>query len=669
MLFVSRFLEDSGTLCALYFNIDATNSSITVANLTRLDREAIVETISSDVFQCCVVFYVTTNSITIPNRATVIIEVTDENDCIPFFFGLRQPHQINVTENAAIPTPLLNLQPTDGDEGANGATVFSITSGNEDEYFRIRVPEGETESSTTNRILFLVRELNFEELQSDTFSLTIALSDLGSMPHSVEQHIHIRVVDLEDEPPTFETTSYVFNVTENSPVGYHFAFVQAGSDQTTGNVFYSFCTTCNKDPENVDNIIGVDISTGGLFLKVPVDFEMLSLLRFEITASNPITRGTQTTNVQVEIIDVNEHSPYFQCFGGSLDCRESVNGSVYSMDESFNNTARLLILQVADDDPTQEFKKINDTSLLLETDPPDSPFNVTYKRLGFSFDLVRIDLSGPLDRETAHVITFTLSVENQAVPSLRSETTITFNILDVNDNVPNFTQELYEGSIFEGSPVGVELFRVDARDPDFGENGTVTYSLTNVQEEAARDWFHVSPENGMVSVNSSDIDYLAVSGTVTLTITASDQGETPLNSSVTAVITILPSSTFIAGSYQEYSDSDFNLLDGTSPNFYIEFRTLTREGLLAYQRNSNGDLFAVEVEDGGVVVRSGGSVIKSRDYDVSNDHWHAVHVERGTNQVSTLIQCLTSEVKAMYMRAETETTLRRSIAAIFPACQ
>ena len=51
-------------------------------------------------------------------------------------------------------------------------------------------------------------------------------------------------------------------------------------------------------------------------------------------------------------------------------------------------------------------------------------------------------------------------------------------VLDVNDNRPEFSQDQYEFSLREHSPVGEVLAIVTATDHDVGSNAMLTYSLS-----------------------------------------------------------------------------------------------------------------------------------------------------------------------------------------------
>lgn len=632
--------------CSSHFEINAVTGVISVLNQSQLDREAIVRSMGSDTLRCFVAFEVTTNSAITIDRSPVTVEILDVNDRDPYFYNVDNPHFVNISENVAIPTPIWVLQPVDEDKGDNGTTHFSITNGNEDGYFLIDVPEGATAESTTNRVLLLNRILDFEALSNGgVFNLTITISDMGLEPRITHQVIIISVLNLVDEPPTFETTSYRFNVTENHPVGdqdeFVFGRVRAASDLSIGQILYNVCTSCHKLPSNVTSIIGVNRVTGGLYLKAPLDFEnlqpQLSMFQFEISATNLNTRETETTAITVDVIDVNEESPYLVCFKNHIDsiCEEGVNlnNRELRISEGFSET-KLFEFSFDDDDPKFKFKEINRTSIGHHVQPEENHFTFVSKSVGQSFLILLMRLNTALDRETTQDFVLTLTVENLVQPTLRSNTIIRIRVLDINDNAPNFTREYYEGYVYEGSPIGTEILTVQAHDPDEGENGTITYSMSVVNNEAARSWFHISPESGVVSVSDRSINYLSVDGYVVLNVTASDNGSEPLSSSVIVHLRILPSATFLPGSYLEFSSTGFNLLAGTEivSSFYLEFRTSDRNGLLAYQQNATGGVFAVEVQDGGIAVRLGSSeVLEYRDTDISTDTWHAVYIQQSAN--------------------------------------
>ena len=52
-------------------------------------------------------------------------------------------------------------------------------------------------------------------------------------------------------------------------------------------------------------------------------------------------------------------------------------------------------------------------------------------------------------------------------------------ILDVNDEAPRFTQDVYlKPDLLENSPSGALVVTVSANDPDLGPGGQIQYSIT-----------------------------------------------------------------------------------------------------------------------------------------------------------------------------------------------
>ena len=84
--------------------------------------------------------------------------------------------------------------------------------------------------------------------------------------------------------------------------------------------------------------------------------------------------------------------------------------------------------------------------------------------------------SSSLDRETKPVY----ELEITASDGKFSNTCILrVNVSDVNDNDPEFEQNLYEKTLYEDVLSGTMVVKVVAKDPDEGDNGVVTYSLYN----------------------------------------------------------------------------------------------------------------------------------------------------------------------------------------------
>ena len=652
-----RFEGQSQDICEDFFDIDESTGLITVSHRRALDREEIVRLVragtvvgTGDVVRCFVSCTTTGGQGRIDQ---VNIEVQDENDCVPHFFNLTQPHYKRVTESTAINSVILTLQPIDQDKGENGTTFFNITGGNEGNYFEVALAEGDTRESTTTRTLFLRRRLDFEVLSNGgVFNLTINITDMGAVPLYMEQRINIQVENIPDEPPTFETTSYPLNVTENHPVGPQspFARVRASSIYPGVDIAYNYSIFCNTNCEIIERTVGVSSTTGHLFLKAKLDYESLSsrTLSFQVQATDPTSGVFQTAVVNLEVLDENESPPYLSCaaqpfvkwiYPCGIDIPDNMNNSVISIEENAEAVfpRNLIAFRVRDNDAVDEFQFINRQTFSSSIEPSEDSFIIEYSlQPNTAVQFVSLQDSGTLDRERTANYTITFTMENRVEPSLRTETTLIVQVLDVNDNIPTFLRDEYRASLFEGSPEGMQVAHVSARDPDQGENGTLTYSIANFSEAAAREWFQIAEDSGVITIrDSASLDYLALGGSpqVVLTVTATDNGREPLSSSTTVVVSILPASRFLLGSYQEYSVVDFDPPPSSPSRFYLEFSTTEREGLLAYWRGISGGVFSVELRDTVVVARYGNSEMSS-DRGVSLDAWYYLLVERTNDQAS-----------------------------------
>ncbi|KFV43823.1 Protocadherin beta-15, partial [Tyto alba] len=104
----------------------------------------------------------------------------------------------------------------------------------------------------------------------------------------------------------------------------------------------------------------------------------------------------------------------------------------------------------------------------------------------------------------------------------RSGTTqIHIIVVDVNDNAPIFTQELYVGQLLENAPEGSVVVSVVATDRDAGPNGDITYEFSQAvgQSNSA---FGIDPVSGEIKL-TTPLDYEAAESHE-LSVRATDGG-------------------------------------------------------------------------------------------------------------------------------------------------
>lgn len=111
-----------------------------------------------------------------------------------------------------------------------------------------------------------------------------------------------------------------------------------------------------------------------------------------------------------------------------------------------------------------------------------------------------------------------------------------FQILDVNDNPPEFEEAQYSFQILEGSAKGTPIGRIRAIDIDADlKNRRVSYSLIS---EWGSDRFSLDPSTGLFSLSASELDAEELPYYV-LVASASDEGVPTLTATTTVFINVV----------------------------------------------------------------------------------------------------------------------------------
>ena len=550
---------------------------------------------------------------------TLKVTILDVNDNVPRFSELDQIHILNITENFDIPNPIQRLQAVDMDNGGNGTVIFNITSGNEEGFFYIGLPLEYEGSDTSRQELFFNRTVDYEIYEH--FNLTITLRDNGTpKPFIFEQLIYINIIDINDLNPIFTITRYDFEVPENHPLGPEnpFGTVSAQDpDSGMGNIIYSI-HSITPDPDNAFEYIGLNNGTGEIFLKQPIDFEhdfTLHSIAFDIQVQEDGRSEIDVAKVNVRIMDVNDIPPEI-----NLRFGERVR---------VENTHEVNIIDLTASDQDG----INETYLLTVLP------HVNYiKNNNYFLDLYRITIEDAIDREQIPSIKVTLTVFDKGTPPLNTTYVFDIMVLDLNDNSPTFSQETYSAVVGENAPLGKTVIAVNAFDPDFQENGTVSYTIISVSPVTASHWFELDRHNGIISVNAA-LDY-AIAKQVILLVRASDNSSAPRTNDTSVNIAVSPAVTFKPRSYQNHSNVDFKIQK--LKTIYLEFRTNKENGILLYEENALDELLLIEIENGNVKYRHNTayqtSEYKFEGINTSTNEW--ISVLYNAEQVSELLHAL-----------------------------
>ncbi|KAH0618120.1 hypothetical protein JD844_017106 [Phrynosoma platyrhinos] len=233
----------------------------------------------------------------------------------------------------------------------------------------------------------------------------------------------------------------------------------------------------------------LDNHSGNLLINEKIDREALCgqtepcLLSSQIVLQNPL----KIYNIETKVEDVNDNAPKFSKKEFQLEIPENV-----PLNTRFP-------LESAQDEDLGENSIQNYTLTVNEHFYLDLENNMDGTKY---VDLI---LQKPLDREKQPQFGLKLTAVDGGVPQRTGIVQININILDNNDNFPQFIQSEYKVRVKENSPRDTLVSKVEARDLDFGSNAQITYSFHRVSK-LINNLFHLNEMTGEITV-LGEIDY------------------------------------------------------------------------------------------------------------------------------------------------------------------
>ncbi|XP_039587551.1 protocadherin beta-15-like [Passer montanus] len=183
------------------------------------------------------------------------------------------------------------------------------------------------------------------------------------------------------------------------------------------------------------------------------------MLPLELLLSSPL----QFFRVEVTLEDINDHSPVFR--------EDRVTFRIPETSEAGSRFP----LEVA-----RDLDIGSNTVQAYSISPENEYFTVSYGTGVTGKKYLELVLEKPLDREEQEEMSFSVIAVDGGSPPRTGTTQVTIVILDINDNAPIFSQEVYTGQVLENLPEGSVVLTVLATDPDAGVNGDISYQLNEV---------------------------------------------------------------------------------------------------------------------------------------------------------------------------------------------
>ena len=143
-------------------------------------------------------------------------------------------------------------------------------------------------------------------------------------------------------------------------------------------------------------------------------------------------------------------------------------------------------------------------------------------------------LSKQVDREQRSLYTLIITATDKGVPSKHSEVNLKINVLDVNDNTPQFNKSTLVGSVLENEADVTSVMRVMAEDSDSGRNAELVFNFTSKENT---NLFSLDFRTGEIFTTKS-LDREKQERYV-LKISVSDRGSPQLSSSADVTIDVI----------------------------------------------------------------------------------------------------------------------------------
>uniref|UniRef100_A0ACB8EBN0 Uncharacterized protein n=1 Tax=Sphaerodactylus townsendi TaxID=933632 RepID=A0ACB8EBN0_9SAUR len=146
-----------------------------------------------------------------------------------------------------------------------------------------------------------------------------------------------------------------------------------------------------------------------------------------------------------------------------------------------------------------------DTCVLVSEIVLENPLQVHRIEVEIEDQSTGVVLEKQLDREENAQLFLTLSAVDGGTPKRTGTTNIIIDVLDANDNLPQFYQSLYKVKLTENTPRGTLVAKVEATDRDLGSYGDIMYSFSQVPENVLKT-FNLNKHTGELTV-AGPIDY------------------------------------------------------------------------------------------------------------------------------------------------------------------
>lgn len=401
-----------------------------------------------------------------PVRSTVTsvdVLIGDTNDHAPVF--QQDTYTLTAPEDTPTDTTLLTLSADDRDWAPENTHLdYAIVGGNEEMRYCLEVNMVQVENQHKSVAkLVLCKPLDRETTES--YSLTVSVSDRGIPPLNSSTVIRVTVTDVNDNAPVFANVEYHAQVSEGCLVGTRLVQVCAQDPDlgTNGLLHYDIISGNSKGH------VKLDPHSGLLEVNHALDYEEDAKYALTIQASDggesSEERKVAFAVVFITVLDENDNSPYFTFPMVNCSLLENLPAftpacSVHAVDNDLGPYGQL-------------------TYSILSTCFMDYGSGSPDRKEAFAIDPLTGDIhtrqTFDYERESEYCFVVEARDKGDKAATVRVQVTIK----GVDEFSPVFTQRRYHFLLPENAKPGQTVGYVMAMDHDSGVDGLVEYSLVN----------------------------------------------------------------------------------------------------------------------------------------------------------------------------------------------